>query len=255
MDRLVRIITAPLLLAQALHTRATALTLPEPDGPRDGNTGSGPPLRLLILGDSSAAGVGVDRQAEALSGHLVRALAPDFTLHWQLLAQTGFTTRDALAMLDHARPADVAVVALGVNDVTRLTPVRAWLARQTRLMDRLETALGVRMICLTPIPPMGQFPLLPNPLRWTLGRHADRLQTARAAHLGHRPTIHPIHLDLPMDSTLMARDGFHPGPQVYRNWGRATATLIRTQAPFILPQILRGARGAGPSPSLGRHNR
>ena len=49
--------------------------LPEADGAREGVVGSGDAaLRLLVAGDSSAAGVGVARQEQAVVGHLARAL-------------------------------------------------------------------------------------------------------------------------------------------------------------------------------------
>lgn len=235
MDRLVRILAAPVLLAQALRLRRTALILPEPKGARTGRIGAGPPLRLLILGDSSGAGVGVDHQDDALLGHLTRALATDYCLEWQLLARTGATSPHALKMLDQAGPIDVAVIALGVNDVTRLTSASKWLAVQNTLFQRLRDQHGARLICVTPIPPMGEFPLLPNPLRWVLGRHAARLQTARHALFAQYPEYCPLSFDLPMDPTLMAQDGFHPGAQAYRIWGETTAQAIRAARPFILP--------------------
>ena len=49
---------------------ARALRLPEAEGPRAGSAGEGPALRLLILGDSSAAGVGTTHQEEALLGQM-----------------------------------------------------------------------------------------------------------------------------------------------------------------------------------------
>jgi hypothetical protein len=67
-----KLLLAPLLIWQGLHVRKHALVLPEPAGPRSGTLGSGAPLRLLILGDSSAAGVGVAHQSEALSGQLTQ---------------------------------------------------------------------------------------------------------------------------------------------------------------------------------------
>lgn len=225
---------APVLLIQALRTRKNALILPEPDGPRSGQIGTGPALRLLILGDSSGAGVGVAHQNQALSGQLTQALAPDFSVTWQTLARTGATTADALDMLDQAAPMDVAVLALGVNDVTRLTSARRFVRLQSALIDRLTT-LGARLICVTAIPPMGEFPLLPNPLRQILGHHAARLQHARATHLAGHPACRPILLDLPKDPGLMARDGFHPGPQIYARWADTTAQTIRAAHPFILP--------------------
>ena len=67
---------SPLLLAQALQTRRRLPRLPEAAGPRRGRVGDGTGrLGLLIVGDSSAAGVGVASQDDALAGCLSRALA------------------------------------------------------------------------------------------------------------------------------------------------------------------------------------
>ncbi len=67
---------APLLVAQAVRTRRRAPVLPEAAGSREGRAGrgEGPPVRVLVAGDSSAAGVGVAHQDQAVVGHLVRTL-------------------------------------------------------------------------------------------------------------------------------------------------------------------------------------
>ncbi|KAB0649370.1 SGNH/GDSL hydrolase family protein, partial [Burkholderia diffusa] len=49
----------PLLLMQGRRVRRVTPRLAEAAGPRDGTAGDGPPLRVLVLGDSAAAGVGV----------------------------------------------------------------------------------------------------------------------------------------------------------------------------------------------------
>ena len=52
----------PILIPQGLYVSITVPRLPEPTGERVGEVGHGSPLRLLIVGDSSAAGVGVATQ-------------------------------------------------------------------------------------------------------------------------------------------------------------------------------------------------
>ena len=64
-----KLLLSPILVAQALTTRARLPCLPEAAGDRAGVIGRGPLLRLLMLGDSSAAGVGVAEQGQALTGH------------------------------------------------------------------------------------------------------------------------------------------------------------------------------------------
>ncbi|MGC8159861.1 hypothetical protein ACP3WZ_25375, partial [Salmonella enterica] len=59
------------------------------------------PLRVLVVGDSSAAGVGVEHQEHALAQPLARQLA-ERTGHpvaWQLVAQSGVNSLEALDLL------------------------------------------------------------------------------------------------------------------------------------------------------------
>ena len=195
-DTLAKIALAPLLAAQALGVRRRALRLPEPPGPRAGIAGSGPELRLLIAGDSSAAGVGAASQGTALAGRLVAALAASHRVQWRLIARSGATTADTLARLAATPPErfDVAVLALGVNDVTRLVPLGRWLDRQARLRALLADRFGVGRVLVSGLPPMGAFPALPAPLRQVLGMTARRYDAALAACHGGRARLHPCAL-------------------------------------------------------------
>ena len=65
---------APLLFWQGRRVRAEVPRLPEPEGERSGIAGTGAVLRVLVVGDSAAAGVGAATQAEALSGGLISSL-------------------------------------------------------------------------------------------------------------------------------------------------------------------------------------
>lgn len=70
LDTLLLIGLAPVLLWQGRNVRRSTLRLPEAAGVRYGQVGRGPALRILLLGDSSAAGVGVSQQEQALAGQL-----------------------------------------------------------------------------------------------------------------------------------------------------------------------------------------
>lgn len=234
-DTLARAILSPLLIAQALRVRRIAQSLPEAAGPRSGTRGSGPPLRLGIIGDSSAAGVGVDHQDYALSGQLTQMLGQRFNVTWHLDALTGATTRSTQKRLTNAarRPLDVIVIGLGVNDVTRLIPARTWVNQQKALIDRLHILYQPKRIYISGLPPMEHFPLLPQPLRWTLGRHAAKLERHRVAHLATRPDCTHMPFDLPLDRSMMATDGFHPAAPTYTLWAKEIASRIISDWPKI----------------------
>jgi lysophospholipase L1-like esterase len=221
---------APLLAVQAMATRRRALALPEPAGPREGTLGDGGrPLRLLIAGDSSAAGVGVDHQDRALAGHLTRALhaATGRALRWRLVAHTGLTTRDVHVLLDAETvlEADAAVVVTGVNDVTALLPARRALAHRVALADAL-LARGVAHVAFAALPPLHQFPLLPEPLRGVIGRDARAHDDALARWAATRSDVSHVPMPIALTPEIMATDGFHPGEPLYRFCGETLAAHL-----------------------------
>jgi lysophospholipase L1-like esterase len=233
-----KLLMLPVLAAQGKRVRASALRLPEASGERHGVMGAGEvKLRVLIVGDSSAAGVGVATQAEALAGQLAQALAARSAaaVGWQLVAHTGATARDACEALREARlaPADLLVTALGVNDVVAQTRASRFLAALDELHALAAARAGITHAWHCGLPPMGRFPLLPQPLRWVMGHDAARLDRALARHLAGQPGR--LHLPLPQPesgvdaappSGWMAHDGFHPGPLGYRRWGEQVAEAI-----------------------------
>lgn len=234
--RMLEISLSPILIAQALHVRRRVEKLPEPAGERSGCVGSGTVVRVLILGDSAAAGVGVDEQEHALSGQLVRALAADHCVHWRLCAYTGATTtstlRDLMADASDRDTFDYCVVSLGVNDATSgINPTR-WLGMLQRLQDQLLHQFGIRHAWYAALPPMHLFPALPQPMRSLLGGRARALDQALIRWCEGASDRSRLALDAPIEPAHMARDGFHPGPPVYERWGRIAAECIREKMQY-----------------------
>jgi lysophospholipase L1-like esterase len=221
---------APILVAQAVATRRRAPVLPEAKGPREGRVGEGDRLALLIVGDSSAAGVGVATQDQALAGYLARTLASaaQRRVHWQLVAKSGITTAEALALVRRVRPmpAEIAVVVLGVNDVIDQVPAARAVQQRAALADWLRQAAGVRHVVFAPLPPVHRFPLLPQPLRRVMGDDARRHDEAMARWSATRDDVSHVPIALDLGPQDMAADGFHPGEPVYRATGEALARFI-----------------------------
>ena len=218
----------PVLAWQAVSTMRRAINLPEPHGPRTGVTGSGPPLRLLIVGDSSAASVGVTRQEDGLSGRIAARLANHVQLHWQLEARTGDTTGETLARVKAAdlAPCDIAVTGLGVNDVTHRVSKRRFLRNTLALHDELRRR-GARRIYVSAFPPVGRFPLLPPLLRGVLAQEAEEYDAALAEIIADTPDLVRITPGaFEIDAEHMSSDGFHPGALVYDIWGGRVAVAV-----------------------------
>lgn len=232
-DQILRLPLLPVLLAQGMAVRRHALVLPEPDGPREGRIGRGQLLRVLIAGDSSAAGVGVSTQDAALSGQLVDQLSPDYDLIWRLEATTGHQTQDTIARLK-ALPKqhfDVVILALGVNDVTQATSQRQFHIRQSTLMELLQTRFAPDLILCCGVPQMQLFPALPQPLAWVLGRQSARLDRVLAQIAGPSDCIHHLPFQIPPAPDLAAEDGYHPSARAYALWASQLVQVIHDRYP------------------------
>ena len=157
----------------------------------------------------------------------MEALSSRFSVEWELHAKSGATTRstlDYLEGLDH-RGFDLAITSLGVNDVTGGCSRRRWLALQRSLRVLLREKFSTSLVLVSGLPPMGQFPALPQPLRWYLGRRADDFDLALRRELETENSSRFVNLRFDMDGTSMASDGFHPGPPVYAEWARHAAEV------------------------------
>ena len=227
---LLRLALGPVLLWQGARVRRNILRMPEPGGPREGLVGDGPSLRLLILGDSSAAGVGCAHQDQALGGRLPVLLGRRRSVRWRVFATTGWTTAEAFAAMPGLgeETFDIAVISLGVNDITTEVPVPAWLETYRCILERLRTVHGVSRFVICGLPPMGAFPALPQPLRWYLGLQKAKYERALASWCAPQREITFLPLDFASDVSEMAEDGFHPGPVAYGRWAEH---LVRAISP------------------------
>ena len=234
---------APLMRMQGRRVRREALRLPEAPGPREGwpppQSSASARRRLLIIGDSSAAGVGVADQSLALSGQLLKALAGAGASagYWRLIARTGITAGQLPALVDQHLSAqvsqterfDLAVIAVGVNDVTGATPLARWRLDLDRLQDRIRR-LGITHAIYSGVPPMDRFTALPQPLRSWMGLQARRYDRALAEWAVSQPDVTHLAVARLDDPALLADDGFHPGEAGCALWARE---LSRVLAPLL----------------------
>ncbi|BCB81563.1 hypothetical protein GCM10022251_16810 [Phytohabitans flavus] len=203
---------------------------------------SAPPLRLVLMGDSSSLGVGVEQLADTVGGQLATLLADGTqTLpprHVQLSSvgvsgsrATDLATQVARALLG-GRP-DVVVILIGAIDATTLrrpTESAAYLGAAVR---RLRDA-GVEVVVGT-CPDLGAVRAIAPPLRqvtgW-LGRRMARAQAkaVRAAGGTVVDLADETGAVFRADAGTLCYDGFHPSADGYRVWAHA-----------LLPAVIRAA--------------
>lgn len=223
-------LTAPLLIHQGKKLRRGIPRLPEAEGERAGESGEGDPLRVMIAGDSAAAGVGVETQSQALSGCLIAELARERRVQWQLHARSGFRTREVTDLLADlsALTTDVVLLSVGLNDVLARQSGPEFFAQQRALLDLIQARFSPSLVLLTSIPPLGEFPGFPQPLRFVMHSRRNWLDTQLKRLCRERKECEYLALPGPFSHADFAQDGFHPGPRIYRLWASVAAARIRS---------------------------
>ncbi len=203
--------------------RADGVYLPDGTGPYPPSAPAGDVLRFAVLGDSSAAGLGVDRPAQLPGVVLARGLAEHTGRAVQLdtLAICGCTSRRLGGQVDAVLidPPRAVMIMIGVNDVARRIPPWESAKLLGEAVSRLRAA-GAAVVVGT-CPDLGAVRPIPQPLRalartvsLTLARRqrdavrrADGLPVPLADVLARELLIQP--------DALFSRDRFHPSAAGY----------------------------------------
>jgi lysophospholipase L1-like esterase len=219
-SRALALALAPVILVQAARLRRRTPALAAPEGARTGGQGK---LRLVVVGDSTAVGTGVESLDAALPGRLGALLGA----RWRAVGRNGATAADVLR--DHVAdaaggPADVAVLLVGWNDAMKLRSGRSFARDLGGLIDRLVAASPAGRVVVVAPPAFARFAVLPQPLRVALGAHAAGLAAVAARVADDRGVEFAPGFD---GASVSALDRFHPDEAGYE---RLAAGVVDTLA-------------------------
>jgi lysophospholipase L1-like esterase len=223
-------------VAQGLWLRRQLRPLPAPAGRPSGIVGRGERnVRLLVVGESSAVGVGVRSYDETLAAHIAAIYSEraGCVVHWSAIGKSGATVDDLLELLarqpQDSLKADVVVMAIGVNDVIRFRSPWRWRRSLRSLMDLLQVSTGCQLMLLSPIPPLWKFALLPVPLRYVLGAQALLLDGCSQIVVARDSRVRHLRIPLLDQTSMLCEDRFHPSSCGYREWARYVALAMPPQ--------------------------
>jgi lysophospholipase L1-like esterase len=228
LSRQAALLLSPVLLVQARALRRDIPRLPDADQPWNGTLDGPDPLRILVLGDSTAAGVGAQTQEDALPGNLARAFHEHWGRGstWNALGENGATARDVVERyLDAATSGtsaatgyDLIFLSIGANDALTIRS-RGAFARDVRvILRRLRSANPQALILVSSLPAFFRFEALPNPLRWVLYLHSSSLEAAARRVVAGEPGVLMSPPPPPYTEGFFATDRFHPSASGYRDW-------------------------------------
>jgi lysophospholipase L1-like esterase len=199
------------------------------------------PLRLVLLGDSSALGVGVDHVSDTVGGHLAGLLAGGSgagarRIELSSVAVAGSRGADLGTQVSRAllgEPPELAVILVGTNDAISLRRPRDAAAHLAAAVRRLRDA-DVAVIVGT-CPDLGAVRAFAPPLRQLLGllgRRLARAQSAAVIEAGGVPVDLAVRAGpvFRADAGTLCRDGLHPSADGYRVWAHALFPAVAEAA-------------------------
>jgi lysophospholipase L1-like esterase len=218
----------PVSAVQGLWLRKTATRLPEASGDRTGVCGRGTPIYLLAMGDSIIAGVGTGTTDRSLPVQFAQALAEiqRGSVQWRLEGKNGADIshlRQRINRLDQNQKADLILISIGVNNVTGLSSTREWRSQFKALVAELNTKWPKARVIFTGLPPMGRFPLPPQPLRFTLGLRAASFDRIAAEVVSQHSNMLHVPTDIDPVEQEFCEDGFHPSAESCAYWAKELA--------------------------------
>ena len=216
---------AALLAAEAVAARSRRYAQPDLGlavraaiGPSDK-----PTLRLVLLGDATALGVGVDNVQSTVGGQLAEMLAgAGAKVALSTVAVAGARCSDLATQVARAqlgpRP-DLAVVLVGTNDATHLVRPGEAAASLATAVRRLRDA-GTAVVVGT-CPDLGAVRAIAQPLRQLVGWYGRRMAraqagAARAAGASVVDLAGQVGPVFRADAGMLCHDGFHPSADGYR---------------------------------------
>ncbi|GAA4677105.1 SGNH/GDSL hydrolase family protein [Nocardioides nanhaiensis] len=213
----------------------------------------GPAIRLALLGDSSAAGYGVERVEETPGARLATGVAvhADRRVYLKEFCVVGAQTSALAGQVDRALmiEPDVAIILIGANDVTHVVPPSQSVAHLAEGVRRLREA-GVEVVVGT-CPDLGTIKPIAPPLKQVARSWSRRLaaaQTIAVIEEGGRTVSLGSILGPEFDAApalLFGPDQFHPSAEGYLHMSAVLIPSVVAAAGLApddeaLPEPFRG---------------
>jgi lysophospholipase L1-like esterase len=231
------ILVLPVLIVQGKQVRRRMPRLPAARGPTQGMCSGGEPaMRLTVVGDSAAAGVGARTHDEALAGYVGAEVAKRGSRQtsWQVIARSGAKTRDVTRDLvpQLVDPGDVIIAVVGVNDLKSYRLIRDFRRDAKALVQGIRGQAGSIPIVFAGIPPFQHMPGLPRPMRTVLGLRGRAMEDVLRRLASQTDNVHHIALNgLEFPEGAFTEDGFHPSSTGYRLWAEVIADQLDDWTP------------------------
>ncbi len=223
----------PVYVIQGLLVRRRAMRMQPPpcSGVYSENTNSkGKELSILVIGDSSAVGVGVDDIADSMGGQLLRILSKRSgrPIRLRISGNNSATSSDLRDYVVPNLPAetfDYISLNIGTNDAKNFHRGSRFCREFGTLLYALRAKFTGATVIWVGVIDLADVPLLPTPLNHILGIRAEVVNRNGRELCRDRGVLAPIS-NWQVIPENFAQDGFHAGVLGYHRWADELADYI-----------------------------
>lgn len=240
----------PIMYYQGKSIRSRVPDLPEAKGAsgvyKTANANRHP-LKIITIGESTMAGVGVETHEEGFTGAMAKELSALFQtdINWRVYARSGYTAQKVSQEIVPAikeSDTDLVVIGLGGNDAFRLKSPDRWKKDVSQLITVLQAKFPKALIVFANMPPIREFPAFTPLIRLIIGnlveifgeelqelvkRYKNVLYSSRAIKLEDWTKKYGV----PGTISDFFSDGVHPSKLTYQIWAKDLAGFIYDEKP------------------------
>ena len=217
---------APFLYLQGQYVRRKIGLLPDAQGERRGRVGDfDETVKLLVIGESTVAGLGARTHETALAGQFAARLSEKIgkAVEYFVIGKNGVTAQKTIELLVPQIPAgekfDFVMLGVGGNDVLKLSSPRKWRRDALRLLAIMRAKFPEAVMFMTNAPAVHLSPVLPQPIKFILG-NLSLLHDKNSQEFAPKvERFYYFHRPDEITEGFFA-DGIHPSEKGYTDWSR-----------------------------------
>jgi len=204
--------------------------------------------RILIIGESTMAGVGVSTHQQGFAGHIASELSNKWkhNIEWYVYAKSGYTVKklnERVLPSIKENEADLILIGVGANDAFELSTPWKWKKNIKKMIALIRARFPNTPVVFLNVPPIKHFPAFPQLMRLTIGNLVlllgDMLKKESQNHdlvyynseeLNFSNWSKKFKLDKEIEDYFS--DGVHPSGITYEIWAKDMAQFIFSNVSF-----------------------
>jgi lysophospholipase L1-like esterase len=237
----------PFLYFQGKKIKKTVPKLPEakePKGHVSGNFKN--TLKILSIGESTIAGVGVEFHKNGFTGALASILSKELqcNINWRVYARSGYTVLQVCEKIIpkiEEKMTNLIVIGMGGNDAFTLNSPKNFIKATQNLINLLQIKFPGTPIFFTNMPPIKEFPAFTKPIKFVIGNLVEILGTRLHLLINTKLNVYYSNEVITLkewsqrnalptnNAEIYFSDGVHPSELTYKVWGKEMGLFITSK--------------------------